>query len=1421
MRTGARGRRMACDIVGIDIGSAAVGLVLLGGEGGIETAGYALHHGQVAETLERLLRGLGAGRNVRIACTASTPGFVRAGARYDDKVAAFRCAQRLHPGLEALLYVGAQTFWLLMADSAGTIRACRTNTACAAGTGSFLDQQASRLGLEGSWHLSQLARGEHDRFPLIASRCAVFAKTDLIHAQQSGYSIGEIAYGLCRGLAHTIVDTLFSEPRPQGKVVFCGGVSLNESVREHLERILGHELAHDAHAHLYGAMGAALMLLDEFGGGAAVEAVSTQDVIVPVHDEREYHHAPLDLVHSSYPDFKGIVHEEYEYRGDSFGSPVEVDVYQEIPKGKMGVYGGIDVGSTSTKAVITDMRRNVVAGFYTRTSGAPVEAVRAILAAIEDMTGRFGVELEFLGVATTGSGRKLIGSIVGADLVVDEITAHAKAAIEIDPEVDTIIEIGGQDAKFTILENGSVTFCAMNTVCAAGTGSFIEEQAARLACPLSECSSRALEKKAPLASDRCTVFMERDLAHLLGRGYSHDEVLASALHAVCENYLNKVATKAAVGRRVCFQGATAKNKALVAAFEQRLGRPILVSRFPHLTGAYGASLLLAEENVRRSSFRGLGLHRGRIDVRTETCSLCTNHCKITVADVEGETAASGFLCGRDYGVVTYVDRNTSGFDLLRQRRKILSAGRPHTGRTAPTVGLPDALHMKEDHGFWKHFFDRLGIATYTPDMSRGALDRGRRISGAEFCMPVQLLFSQLEEMAGKVDCIFLPVYLEDAPEARADGARRQYCYVTQFAPSVAAARMEDLGFTTRMLTPLVGSLSGHIRAKIEIHRALGGLTGHRPSLFDVSRAYDDALAFKARAEKALRGLYHENVPQDSISVVLLGRPYTVLSPALNKGIVSMFEALGVRTFFQDMVPTGRAMSAQLESLLKEVPWKYGAAVLKAADTAAQTPGLYPVFVTSFRCTPDAFVLECFRMLMHSCRKPYLVLQLDGHDTTAGYETRIEAAVRSFRNHYRTSVKAEEPSLPDIIPESRLTRATVFVPDWDSLSCRLLAANLRREGVDARLLEQSEKSLREGLSYNTCQCIPITILAQEYIDAIKKNDLDPADCALWIPKGEIACNLKVIPHHIKNVLNTHGKGMERAQVFNGDLAMRDFSLRAATGVYFSFMFGGMMRRAACSIRPYELVPGAADRALAEGMDLLERAFEGSGSKTEALRLAVDMFKAIPVMRRRRPKVAIFGDLYVRDNDFMNQDLVRFLEGRGAEVVTMPYTTYAKMVLQPYLKRWLTEGKYLFALSSGTLIAVFRAMERRYLGIFEEIVPGGEPSFSDNPEHVLGRFRITTAHTGESMDNILKVHYLLKHHPDLRLFVLVSPAFCCPGLVTEAMIERIERVTGVGVVSIVYDGTGGMKNMAVVPPLSRLTGSATQDSRETAAMLGLAG
>jgi predicted CoA-substrate-specific enzyme activase len=1390
---------MKRNILGIDVGSVAVSIVEITPEYSLIKTSYHIHHGKIAATLCEALNDFILSDISRISATSSSPYFIKTENRYDNQVCLIAALHHLYGNAGALLNIGAERFSLLIFDENGTYRKCRTNSSCAAGTGSFLDQQASRLNLNGIEELGVIASANKGSIPRIASRCAVFAKTDLIHAQQEGYSLSEICDGLCCGLAKNIVDTLFAGECVADPIIVCGGVSRNHAVLKHIRKLLGKDLITDDISHLYGAFGAAYQLARE-KGATTVDIRFPQDLIQEQRSQKKYAHAPLELRLSDYPDFAGMRNYKFAVRTRKAPDKVEVDLFKDLPKGEIArVYLGMDIGSTSTKAVIMDEQKEVLAGFYAWTAGRPVDAMAAILEAIDDFIARRGISVEVLGSGTTGSGRKLVGKVMNADIVLDEITAHARAAFELKPDVDTIIEIGGQDSKFTTIRNKAVTFCAMNNVCAAGTGSFIEEQGKRMGCALEEYQNMAEGREAPMSSDRCTVFMERDINYYLSEGYSTNEMLASALHSVRENYLMKVAVEASIGEVICFQGATAKNRALVAAFEQRLNKPIHVSKYCHLTGALGIALLLADERVHSENFRGFKLYEKEIPVRSEVCLFCANHCKLTIAELEGEKVAYGFLCGRDYETKHHMDNNMSGFDLLKTRSKAFSFTRCKADGEQITIGIPAALHLSEDLEFWESFFNSLSIKTITSKGCTEALDNGKKIAGAEFCAPMTALHGHVSYLLDKSDYVFLPFYLEE--RQRTKEIRRQYCYYTQYAPSLVASVFSRN--KEKILMPLLRYLYTGFHAKVQLYRMLKTISGKKIAFFDVSAAYDKALEFKKQALEFLHNQCRtEMASADGISVVLLGRPYTILSPAMNHGIIDLFASKGIKVFSHDMLPLNdHKVSAGLQEFLDEFPWKHAASILNAADFAAVTDGLYPVFLTSFRCSPDSFVSEYFKKLLDSHGKPYLILQLDEHGSNVGYETRIEAAIRAFKHHSGSAHSSKpEASFADLIPRKSLSGKTLFLPNWDHFSCRLIVSSLQREGLDARLIEERETSLLKSLKYNTGQCIPINILAQEYIDSIQKDCLDPGMCALWICKGQIACNLKMIPHHIKYILNKYGQGMENAVVYHGELSMMDISLRATVNVYLAFMFGGLIRRIGCMIRPYETVKGMTDRKIEEGLVILDEAFLGRRSKEEALREVIALLKAIPCKREARPMVAIFGDLFVRDNDFANQGLIRFIEEHGGEVITTPYSSYMKMISYPYFKKWINEGDYLLTISSKAYYTALKLLEKRYYRYFKVLLEEPDHEYLDPFEKILAPYNLIPEHTGESMDNIIKTYYIKKFHPEVSLFVQASPAFCCPSLVTEAMAGKIEDVTGVPVVNITYDGTCSAKNGVVIPHLT---------------------
>ncbi len=1415
-------------VLGVDVGSVSVCIALIDSSGETQRTAYRFHKGKVRETLRALVEELGPAPIAGIGSTSASPVLMRGAAAFDGQVSLIAACRRHSPDVKSIIFVGGERFGLIRFDREGNYRGARTNSSCAAGTGSFLDQQARRLGFPGIEELVRRAMACMTPPPRISTRCAVFARTDLVHAQQAGFSLEEICDGLCRGLAQNIADTLLGGEQLELPAVFAGGVALNQAVKGHLEQIIGVPLVTYPDAPIMAAIGAALCR-------AAQPCESEPRLLGPdlvsatASIEREYFFEPLRLDDSA-DSANGVKKFDFARGRFSASHRIEGEAYRSVSSGvELAVRMGIDVGSTSTKAILIDADAEPVAGFYTRTLGSPLTAVQAICEAVEDWRAHEGATLRFLGVGTTGAGRKFVGSLLKADLIVDEITAHARAAFSLDPAIDTIIEIGGQDAKFTTMRDGMVTFSHMNTVCAAGTGSFLEEQAERLGCSLADYERRVRGAPAPLSSDRCAVFMERDINNFLARGFSTEEILAAALYSVRDNYLQKVSRGAVIGERIAFQGATARNKALVAAFRAGLGKPILVSRYCHLTGALGAALLLAEEGRVDSRFIGFAALRNEIPVRSETCALCGNHCRLRIATVAGETVAFGFLCGRDYGVERFLDKDRSGFDLLKERRRAFAGakagqvperapgrlyawnrGEKPVTASNPVIGIPAALGLYGHLPLWKRFFAFLEVPITVSEDFEAGIELGREVQGAEFCAPLAALHGHVKHLRDNADWIFLPVQLEESKPGSTEP--RLYCYYTQFSSALASGAV-DARLRERCLMPQVSWTKWRERSKRELYQALVTAGCAALSQSRVSRAFERASAeYEAGVRTLQRRFREETRGCTQPSVVLLGRPYNVLSPEMSKGIPGIFGTLGVKTFFQDMVPYGPVEVKRIAPLLDLVHWVHAAKILEVACVVADTPNLYPVFITSFKCSPDSFALEYFKRILDDKGKPYLILQLDDHDSTLGYETRIEAGVASFRNHQRRIGAASEgaarrasaqraasaPALP-IVPTAitKLGKRTLLSPNWDPMVIPLLAANLRREGVDTRLLPGDPVKIRKSMRLNTGQCLPLSIIAQEAVDYVHAAGLDPARTALWLPHANMSCNIGMFIPLLKSLMQAEGCGMERLEIYAGDIFYTEIAPRAAINAYKAYIVGGLLKRVGCRMRPYEEVRGAANAAIAEAIDLLIPAFEGRSSKRDAIRRVAGLFDSVAISAERRPRVAIFGDLYARDNDVLNQGLISAIEEAGGEAVTTPFTEYIRIISKAYFRRWTMAGDHRLVLTYRTLWILANMLGGWCKGYFERFLDP-EPEIRDTgSEQFLREFGVRTEHAGESFDNLLKVFHLARLHTELALFLQTSPGFCCPSMVTEAMARDIERLTGVPVVSITYDGTGQYMNEVIVP------------------------
>jgi predicted nucleotide-binding protein (sugar kinase/HSP70/actin superfamily) len=786
-----------------------------------------------------------------------------------------------------------------------------------------------------------------------------------------------------------------------------------------------------------------------------------------------------------------------------------------------------------------------------------------------------------------------------------------------------------------------------------------------------------------------------------------------------------------------------------------------------------------------------------------------------------------------------VSNKKRGFEFIKEYKNTFKVDNiPQKYRPDITIGIPYGLYLSEEHSLWTYFFNRLGIKTISSEDVKDAVNIGKRMAKTEFCTPIAAFYGHVKYLSQKADYIFLPVY-SDSREKEKD-MFRHYCYYTQFATSLVSSA-KGMNIQGRSIMPVVGA--SVFLTKVELYKALNPFL--KLDYWSIVSAYDEALEFYDENRSQIRSIYQREKDQgDDINVVILGRPYVVLDNKMNKGIPGIFTHLDTKAFYHDMLTISRDDTKEIEPLLKAFHWNYTAKILSAALIIAKTRGLYPVYMSSFKCSPDSFALEYFKRIMDDFQKPYIILDLDEHGSNVGYETRIEAAISAFKNHYAQQGKPK--TIPDldkhesnvgygkrieaavrtfknhfaqqdkpvvlknylsVNPETEgaIGNKTLLFPSWDNMTLKLIEAVLIKEGIDARVVPLTEHAIQLGLRTNTGQCLPVNIVYQSFVDYIKEHDLDPSNTTVWMLNANVACNIRLYPYLIKSMFDSYGNGMEHVSVYAGNLSLFDISKKASIDAYFAYMLGGMLRKMGCKIRPYEKRKGHVDEVIKQSESIFYNAFLRNTSLEEAVVEVVGMFKNVrkeKAEKTEKAKVAILGDMFVRDNDIMNQQLIKCIEKAGGEVITTPLSDLSQMLANAYVRRWLIQGHFKEAFTSKGVMMLAGSIEKNYYKHFNEILQETVANNSVDLKFIMETFHVILEHAGESMDNLIAIFSLLEQYPDISLFVQTSPAFCCAGLITEAMSDQIESITGVPIVSITYDGTEKKQNDKLIPYIKLL-------------------
>ena len=866
-----------------------------------------------------------------------------------------------------------------------------TNGDCAAGTGYCMEQQASRPGDRIEEVGERVAGAE--KACRIAGRGPVFAQPDEIHVQQKGDQPPEILRGLCDAVVRNFKGSLTKGKKVEAPVVMLGGVAENKGVVAAMKeafKLNDNQLIIPDYYAWIGAVGAAL--IDRDAAASARSDSSFQGVrLEKIEDFLSGEKADFSVKEPLHLENTVLLRDRVE------DYPIE-KIVAGFP-----VYLGIDIGSVSTNLALIDESGVLIHGIYLKTNGRPIQAVNQGLHEIEELYSDKSV---IKGVGTTGSGRELVGELIGADTVNDEITAHKTGAMIIgrkflDLEVDTIFDIGGQDAKYISIDNGVVVDFHMNEACAAGTGSFLEEQSEKLGIKIiGEFAERAARSKAPMnLGERCTVFMEKDVNFCLQNGGTVDDIVAGLAYSVCYNYINRVVKGRKIGDVVFFQGGTAYNDSVAAAMGMILGeegKKVIVPPHNGILGAYGEAILVKERMehlAEESSFRGYDLEAVDYTIREISCKSCSNFCDVQVFTVEEEKTYWGDKCSYKFRKKAKTDRSPVIPDLIAEREELLTDGYDPDGGDGPVVGFARSMYYYDRFPFWNTLLRELGFRVQLSDVTNKKIKRdGLQACISDPCYPKKIAHGHVQNLLDKgVEYILSPNLINaETPDMKVES---YLCIWGQSLPFVLRLSPIFREHADKLLIPTVHYRYGKQFVQKEIREWIrgSGLGWKRWLKSDraVNLAYEAQERFETRklelGREALRLL---NEKEDN-GVVFVGRAYNIYDREISLNVPDRLRSdYGINVIPMDFLPVD---SVNIRDINSNMFWNYGRRILAAAKIVAREPRLHMIYFTNFKCGPDSFIKH---FAPDACRKPYLTLQLDEHGADAGTMTRVEAYLDS-------------------------------------------------------------------------------------------------------------------------------------------------------------------------------------------------------------------------------------------------------------------------------------------------------------------------------------------------------------------------------------------------------------------------------------------
>ena len=1278
---------------------------------------------------------------------------------------------------DTVVSAGGEMFIVYSLNKKGRIIDVVTGNKCASGTGEFFLQQLKRMQLSMADAMSIAENPPYQ----VAGRCSVFCKSDSTHAMNKGEPKGRIVSGLCKMMAVKILE-LLKKNRAE-KVLLIGGTAKNKQMLHFLKQELP-KIQVPAEAAYYEALGAALWALDH----------QTARILDPEqifnHEQHSFSFLPALADYLPQVTFKSQI-------GESAPENTPCLV-------------GLDVGSTTTKAVLIKNDNNaIVASVYLRTNGDPIAAARQCY---QQLLEQLPAAVRIIGLGVTGSGRQIAGLHAMTGGVINEIIAHAAAAVYFDPDVDTIFEIGGQDAKYTYLTNGVATDYAMNEACSAGTGSFLEEAAMEtMGIPVLEIEKIALASQhPPNFNDQCAAFISSDIKTAVQEGISREDITAGLVYSICQNYANRVKGNRPVGRTVFMQGGVCYNQAVPAAMAALTGRKIVVPPEPGLMGAFGVALvvkeklalgLLPEDIFNLQTLAERQVAYGQPMICSGGKEKCDRKCQISTIIIDGKKYPFGGACNRFVNRLNHLEFDVASLDLVHLREKMIFeefVRTPADPGSQKTVGISRSLLTNSLYPLYYNFFIGLGLKVVLTDY---ADPQGMANKNAAFCYPVELAHGYIHDLLQKeTDYIFLPQVREMFVENGLDTSVT--CPFVQGEPYFLKTTFPELKIR-RLLTPVLDFSRGYDGAA-DVFIKLGqelGVPAQR-----CQQAYRAACAAITSCYQKMQQIGAEVLAQlaedpQKIAVVLFGRSYNALTKTANMGIPHKFASRGVTILPLDFLPFAG------ETAMPQMYWSTGQIILQAARLAERNPQLFAAYITNFSCGPDSFIISYFRSIMG--QKPSLTLELDSHTADAGVDTRIEAFLDVIIS-YREMQKRSQPVQPaaadfqiartaftagrmQVIDSAGFARPLndpavhILVPSMGDIGAQCIAAAFRYAGINASHLQPpGEIQLKAGRANSACkECLPLTLTLGALLEYLEQRPSPDELLVYFMPAASGPCRFGQYNVLMQNFLQKSRIkdvaliSLSSTNKYAG-LGLR-FQLRAWAGVLISDALDDIYS----GILVLAKDPQSALIIYHQQTAKIVQAFatENWRGLRSVLTAAAKKMAAIPRSGAiaDAKKVGLLGEIYVRRDDFSRQHLIERMAAKNIVVKAAPvaeWIYYCDYLLKKSLLPGKNNAPGKISATAGSLFK--RHYEKQVKAIFNR--SGFYDSAILETEQMVAKVAhlISPKLTGEA---ILTVGAALTEIIDqVSGIIAIGPFGCMPNRIAEALITEAINLEKQGITEI---------------------------------------